>query len=62
MKRAPKQYHYSHWDEDEINALMRLRGEGKSTAEIAEALGRTYWAVANAIYRIRKGERYGKRL
>jgi len=62
MKRAPKQYHYSHWDEGEINALMRLRGEGKSTAEIAEALGRTYWAVANVIYRIRKGERYGKRL
>ena len=60
--RQPKEYHYNKWTDDEINALMRLCGEGKSTAEIAEALGRTYWAVANVIYRIRKGERYGKRL
>ena len=60
--RKPKEYHYNKWTDDGINALMRLKNEGKSTAEIAEALGRTYWAVANVIYRIRKGERYGKRL
>ena len=51
--RQPKEYHYNKWTADEINALMRLRGEGKSTAEIAEALGRTYWAVANVIYRLK---------
>ena len=60
--RQPKEYHYNKWTDDEINALMRLRNEGKSTAKIAAELGRTYWAVANVIYRIRKGERYGKRL
>ena len=51
--RQPKEYHYNKWTADEINALLRLRNEGKSTAEIAEALGRTYWAVANVIYRLK---------
>lgn len=51
--RRPKEYHYNKWTNGEINALMRLRGEGKSTAEIAKALGRTYWAVANVIYRLK---------
>lgn len=50
------------WTADETERLRRMVSEGKSTAEIAEALGRAYWAVANVIYRIRKGERYGKRL
>ena len=51
--RKPKEYHYNKWTDDEINALMRLRNEGKSTAEIAVELGRTYWAVANVIYRLK---------
>lgn len=51
--RQPKEYHYNKWTDDEINALMRLRNEGKSTAEIAAELGRTYWAVANVIYRLK---------
>lgn len=51
--RQPKEYHYNKWTDDEINALMRLKNEGKSNVEIAAELGRTYWAVANVIYRLK---------
>lgn len=60
--RAAKSYHYNKWNDEDLRTLRRMLEEGRHTAEIAAELGRTYQAVANVIYRIRKGERYGKRL
>lgn len=37
------------WTDDKIAQLAKLKAEGKTHAEIAEAMGISYYAVGNAV-------------
>ena len=42
------------WTEEELTALDRLHRQGLTDAAIAQELGRTYYAVRNTLYKLRK--------
>lgn len=49
--------HGDDWDENDLATLTRMVDEGKSTTEIAAALGRTPKAVGSKRYRMKKAGR-----
>ena len=46
--------HYERWTDDEVDSVFFMRSNGKTSAEIAQIMGRSASAVNNVVFRERK--------